>query len=478
MKSGSLLCVSLLLVFALLGCGKSGSADNGKAPVADAGGESERPAAPSHAPVEGSTDTVSSSSATRTNDSAPATPAEPIKRAEGTPTVGPERGKNRFYDTKISPRLRELWTAEFEWYRRSTTHYANVLASQEFLAIPVLPNTGDIMALPYTIIVDNQGKERARLPLEDVIYFSGDTVVGYYEDYEQANIRCFNWRQEALYWELPVPGKKERPKTAAEIREELRNWSYQAPPEGQKEEEEEKKPTPIPAAGPAAEATLDGDRLVFTSGGIVELDLKSGKVVRAVPFATAKGEVFGAMEKPVLDNGLCFLVGMHYLYAADRATGRVKWSYYDGANSLPLAANGVVVGHSLVGSFTNGTVNAVDQKTGKLKWSLKEHFGAYCLATHPRTKKKLVICDDGAYDLLTGKKVWKSEVRLEDAVATPNAIVGINNEGIYALDPANGKVLWKDGKQSLKRIIADPPYFYFIGSGSVASSPFSCYKSG
>ena len=163
------------------------------------------------------------------------------------------------------------------------------------------------------------------------------------------------------------------------------------------------------------------------------------------------------------------------IYALDRKTGKVAWSA-TASTGMPAAKRHVkssyanptpaTDGKTVVAAFGDGTLAAFDTK-GKLLWkqtySVPAKPGAdeiNDVTTSPIIYKNLVIhLHDfdpasylAAYDLKTGKEVWKVEQRGEQNTWSTPAVVTVGGRDVLVTnswrharghDPLTGKELWK-----------------------------------
>ena len=134
----------------------------------------------------------------------------------------------------------------------------------------------------------------------------------------------------------------------------------------------------------------------------------------------------------LLDNTLYIGSMDKYLYALDAATGALKWKYLTMApirTECPVISNGVVF-ISSKNSYPDGNVYAIDAPTGLLKWSKQ-----ISLPTSP-------------------------------VVAAGKVFINSHGGSFYALDEANGNVMWSTifGLGSvLPTVINDKLYFACSG---------------
>ena len=182
----------------------------------------------------------------------------------------------------------------------------------------------------------------------------------------------------------------------------------------------------------------------FGGQGGIKWSTKTGGGVRSTPAVTATRVFAGS------DDGT--------LYALDRSTGSVVWRFAagDAVSASPAIERGLVIAATL-----GGRIFAVDERNGQLRWSMRTGAalplntapaGGWDLyASSPTIAGDAVVIggpDGGIYalDIATGKQLWRVQtdgrVRATPAVHNGVVVVGSWDGRIYARDLATGKERW------------------------------------
>ena len=155
------------------------------------------------------------------------------------------------------------------------------------------------------------------------------------------------------------------------------------------------------------------------------------------------------MAAPLVNNGVVYIGSENdTLYALDAATGGVKWrARADNtlAQSTPTISNGVLY----VGA-ESGSLFAFDAATGTQQWKALPGASVY---DQPFVYNNTVYitADDGnlyAVNAQTGAGVWNIPQMYANGsgAIVANGVLYVGTGGsryFYALDPANGHVLWQ-----------------------------------
>jgi outer membrane protein assembly factor BamB len=172
------------------------------------------------------------------------------------------------------------------------------------------------------------------------------------------------------------------------------------------------------------------------------LDAKTGKVLWKYTTGACVG------TSPVVVNGVVY-VGADNFYAVDAATGTLLWKYISSVYiaSTPAVADGVVCFGS--GEYgQSGAVIALNANTGALLWSFATGTNEFTTVTIG-SGVVYFSPDFGpitALDLMTGTLRWSNNLSGDyccstAAVAYGRVYFSFANH-VYALDPADGHVLW------------------------------------
>src|SRR5271170_4116879 len=194
----------------------------------------------------------------------------------------------------------------------------------------------------------------------------------------------------------------------------------------------------------AAMALAQTDPATWTSYGknsfgwrYSELDqINANTVSRLAPKWMYQTNVPGKNETtPLVFDGMMYITGpSNNAWALDAVTGRPIWSY---KKALPVGANlccgpvnrGFAVrGNTLFKVDLQGTLAALDAKSGAVVWeaTLEDYKKGYSATSAPLVVKNLVVTGMAgaefgtrgfidAYDVETGKRVWRVNTVAEDA---------------------------------------------------------------
>jgi outer membrane protein assembly factor BamB len=200
--------------------------------------------------------------------------------------------------------------------------------------------------------------------------------------------------------------------------------------------------------------------------------------------------VAGGYSEIAVDGGRAFTMELHdgidYITALDAASGRELWRVrvgptyrgHGGSDDGPISTP-AVEGSDLFALGPRGELIAVDVASGKERWrvDLVSAFSAtaptWGFAASPLIEGKLVIVPTGgpqsrgllALDRATGQLVWNAPVsKVTGYASAVTATVGgvrqvitVASDSVYAVAPADGRILWTAAA--------------FGGKGEVANSP-------
>jgi outer membrane protein assembly factor BamB len=167
-------------------------------------------------------------------------------------------------------------------------------------------------------------------------------------------------------------------------------------------------------------------------------------------------------SSPALSNGVIFIGSRDgNLYALNADNGGLKWKYSTNGISMeqssPVIANGLVyVGswYDLNASNVAGSLLALDELTGKLKWESLKGIG---VGGTPAVLNGLlyVSADDGyfhTFNALTGAELWSKNILPNgSSAAGADGLVFIGAGGyneINAYDAKTGTLKWKNSDMS------------------------------
>ena len=199
-----------------------------------------------------------------------------------------------------------------------------------------------------------------------------------------------------------------------------------------------------PVAGGYAGAAVAGGR-VFVTDYVTEADVKVANFERKT--STGKERV------------LCL----------DEATGRLLWKHeypvtYTIAYPAGPRCTPTVHGDRVFTLGAEGDLVCLDTATGRVVWArdLKKDYATKAAlwgwASHPLVDGDRLVCVVGtavahaaAFDLATGREVWRTGKAPEQGYVPPSIIeaAGVRQlvlakpDGVYAVEPETGKVLWE-----------------------------------
>jgi outer membrane protein assembly factor BamB len=200
--------------------------------------------------------------------------------------------------------------------------------------------------------------------------------------------------------------------------------------------------TPV-AGGYAGAAVADGR--VFVCDYVTDADVKAANFERKASSGT--------------ERVLCL----------DEATGGVLWTHeytvtYTIAYPAGPRCTPTVHGGRVYTLGAEGNLHCLDVATGALVWSrdLKRDYATKAAlwgwASHPLVDGDRLVCVVGtdvahaaAFDLATGKEIWRTGTAPEQGYVPPSIIeaagvrqlVLVKPDGVYAVDPATGNMLWE-----------------------------------
>jgi outer membrane protein assembly factor BamB len=200
----------------------------------------------------------------------------------------------------------------------------------------------------------------------------------------------------------------------------------------------------VPIAGGYAGAAVAGGR-VFVTDYVTAADVKVANFERKASTGT--------------ERVLCL----------DEATGQLLWKHeypvtYTIAYPAGPRCTPTVDGDRVYTLGAEGDLFCFDAATGKVVWSrdLKKDYATKAAlwgwASHPLVDGEKLICIAGtdaahavAFDTGTGKELWRAGTAPEQGYVPPSIIeaagvrqlVLVKPDGVYAVDPDTGKLLWE-----------------------------------
>jgi outer membrane protein assembly factor BamB len=193
-------------------------------------------------------------------------------------------------------------------------------------------------------------------------------------------------------------------------------------------------------------------------------------------------------SSPAYANGRIFFgTNGGHVYALDARTGRERWraasfsSFLHGREYF-YATPTLAFGRVYIGN-TDGTLYVFGQRTGKLLWA--KHAGSYVYTAAAVWRREVIVGTyDGAliaYNAATGDELWRHEApaAIHGSPSVVNNVVYFSTcgrcgshgsryaksgpNGTYAVEAANGRLLWsfRDGQYS--PVVADAKRLYVAG---------------
>jgi outer membrane protein assembly factor BamB len=161
--------------------------------------------------------------------------------------------------------------------------------------------------------------------------------------------------------------------------------------------------------------------------------------------------------------------GQERVLCLDEATGRVLWKHeypvtYTIAYPAGPRCTPTVHGGRVYTLGAEGDLFCLEVATGKVAWSrdLKKDYATKAAlwgwASHPLVDGDRLVCVVGtdvahaaAFDLATGREVWRTGKAAEQGYVPPSIIeaAGVRQlllakpDGVYAVEPETGKLLWE-----------------------------------
>jgi outer membrane protein assembly factor BamB len=161
--------------------------------------------------------------------------------------------------------------------------------------------------------------------------------------------------------------------------------------------------------------------------------------------------------------------GSERVLCLDEATGEVRWKHeypvtYTIAYPAGPRCTPTVHGGRVYTLGAEGDLLCLDVATGRVVWSrdLKKDYATKAAlwgwASHPLVDGDRLVCVVGtavahaaAFDLATGREIWRTGKAPEQGYVPPSIIeaAGVRQlvlakpDGVYAVDPATGRLLWE-----------------------------------
>jgi outer membrane protein assembly factor BamB len=182
-----------------------------------------------------------------------------------------------------------------------------------------------------------------------------------------------------------------------------------------------------------AEAQIEAQPVVDPGSGEVYFPSVDGQVHVLLPDGTLKWKtkLIGALRtQPVLSRDAVYVVAENdHITALSREDGRILWTYEkQPVDDITIAGHAglLLEGARLYAAFTDGAVAAINPSDGRLFWEVET-----ALDVERRPGNVPQFLDVDTTPVLTGDTLF---------VASFTA-------GLYALDPVNGSVKWRDAER-------------------------------
>ena len=222
--------------------------------------------------------------------------------------------------------------------------------------------------------------------------------------------------------------------------------------------------------GPTESSPLVANDRVYVGdwrGRVYALDRKTGRVRW-----TFQGK--GRIKSAIALSGKRLYFGTYkgYLYALNAATGKVVWRARSqdrlGGRGQFYSTPALAYGRVYIGS-TDGKMYSFGATTGKLRWS--QGTGGYVYASPVVWRKKIYAGSYSnrfyAFDAATGDVVWRFRANgdISGSATIVNGVVYFSTfeKRTYALDARNGKLLWTFEDGQYAGVVADVDRLYLVG---------------
>ncbi|HEY3141086.1 MAG TPA: PQQ-binding-like beta-propeller repeat protein [Acidimicrobiales bacterium] len=224
-------------------------------------------------------------------------------------------------------------------------------------------------------------------------------------------------------------------------------------------------PNTVADLGLAWQAELGGEGLfsaVVAGGMVFQTSYENGTVhafdaSTGTPLWTYRIAPNSLVQTPAVAGGRVFVSAdtTAKLYALDQATGALDWTtQMENSSSAPPA---VVVDGDTTSVYASGggTVYAVDGSDGTVLWQQSPYEPFAIQATPAVADGVVYVADDHpvvhAYDATTGTELWASRPLAPEITAPSYVVVdgdrllvAPGGRALFALDPTDGHVLWRE----------------------------------
>ncbi len=210
--------------------------------------------------------------------------------------------------------------------------------------------------------------------------------------------------------------------------------------------------------------------ILFTGPGAYAVDAATGEVLWKVKGLHESGyHALGYGNLYAAGSTFCIILNPYYLQgsslvAFDEFTGDLLWTF----DALSEINSDIEVGRGLVlFSTLEGTVFALDHKTGEVAWSIETGEGIRKQPKPVVAEDRVLLASTALYcvDVKTGQEVWtieNTEERWAQPVVCGDRIIG-SSDALYCIDLISGSIVWK--KESENPLVSNSRVYVNTGSG-------------
>jgi outer membrane protein assembly factor BamB len=165
------------------------------------------------------------------------------------------------------------------------------------------------------------------------------------------------------------------------------------------------------------------------NGYVIKMNKETGEIIWRTDFLGEQSHSSPAlsMDKKILSLG----ANNDIAFGIDYATGKIKWKtpIYGKVKSTPT-----IVENNVLFTTRNGELINLDITDGHLKWKTQLGSGSQVSPTYLENKKLIIAGGSdgalGAYELASGKTIWKKDFRVENQTSSPVVIKSAKTETI------------------------------------------------
>ncbi len=214
--------------------------------------------------------------------------------------------------------------------------------------------------------------------------------------------------------------------------------------------------------------------ILFTGLGVYAVDAVRGEVLWTVIGLHESGyHALGYGNLYVAGSTFCIILDPYYLQwsslaAFDEFTGDLLWTF-DASSEIN---SDIEVGRGLVlFSSLEGTVYALDHKTGEVAWSIETGEGGRKQPKPVVVEDRVLLASNALYcvDVRTGQEIWTIENTAErwaQPVVCGDRVIG-SSDGLYCIDLITGAIVWKkeSKKESENPLVSNNRVYVSTGTG-------------